>query len=141
MIQRIQSIYLLLGALALIALLFLDTVWESAAAEALAWFSPVLLLLGGLTALAAVGAIFLYKDRKRQRQVVVWVLFLTIAFIVVFFLGLFLVGELVLVDEEGLDWGRIVALLLPVAAYVCFSLARRAIDRDIALVRSMDRLR
>jgi len=39
------------------------------------------------------------------------------------------------------EWGTTTVLLLPVAAYILFYLARRAITSDIELVKSMDRLR
>ena len=36
---------------------------------------------------------------------------------------------------------RVLMFVLPVLAYVAFILARRGIDKDLALIRSMDRLR
>ena len=64
---------------------------------------------------------------------------LTLIFMAVLFGGLFLSRELIFVGAEAA--GIIAIVLLPVLAYVFFLLARRGIDKDIALVRSMDRLR
>jgi hypothetical protein len=55
--------------------------------------------------------------------------------------GLYLTSELTFSGPEGIRWGHTTALLLPIAAYVFFYLARRGIDHDIELVESMDRLR
>lgn len=141
MIQRIQSVYLLLGALALASLLLFDEVWRGEAAEALAWFAPALLILGGVTIALALIAIFLYKNRKKQRSVVVGVQWLTVLWMAVFYGGLFYGGQLQV--EAGGDpiTASLLVLLVPILAYVFFFLARRGIQRDIALVRSMDRLR
>ena len=141
MIQRIQSVYLLLGALALASVLLFDEVWRGVAAEVLPWFAPALLVLGGLTIALALVALFLYKNRERQRTVVVGVQWLTVLWMAAFYGGLFYGGQLQV--EAGGDpvAASLLALLVPVLAYVFFFLARRGIQKDIALVRSMDRLR
>ncbi len=139
MIQRIQSIYLLLGALAVVAMLLVDVIWENPATRTYAWFAPAVLVLDGLSAVAAIGTIFLYKDRKRQLRAIQGVQLLTVLLIAVLFVGLVLAGALPFVTGAGAaGWA---GLLLPVVAYVFFYLARRGVQRDIALVRSMDRLR
>lgn len=141
MIQRIQSVYLTLGAVALLTLLFLDALWSSRAATAFAWFSPALVILAAVAALVAIGAVFLYKDRKKQRKVVLAAQTLTLVLAVVLCAGFFLADELVLLSGDTTGAGMIVPILLPIAAYVLFYLARRGIENDIALIRSMDRLR
>ena len=141
MIQRIQSVYLLLGALALLSMLLFDEVWVGEAAEALPWFAPVLLILGGITVALALVAIFLYKNRARQRGVVVGVQWLTVAWMAVFYGGLFYGGQLQTSAGGDPITASLLVLLVPILAYVFFFLARRGIQKDIALVRSMDRLR
>ena len=47
MIQRIQTVYLVLGAVVLGALAFFGVVWEGAAATAQGWFTPAVLLFDG----------------------------------------------------------------------------------------------
>jgi uncharacterized membrane protein len=141
MIQRIQSVYLLLGALAFGVLPLLGDIWQGPAAERFAWFVPALLVLGAIVTGGALVAIFLYNDRARQRQVVLAVQLLAVLFLVVLMVGLYLGGQLgrALRAETGI--GSLLAVLLPLLAYLLFYMARRGIERDIALVRSMDRLR
>ncbi len=143
MIQRIQSVYLLLGAVALGAMFFFGGVlWRSAPAEAYPWFTPALVVLVALAAVAGLGAIFLFADRPRQRAVVVAAQTLTVLAVLVLLGGFFLADALVVTRADGtLVTSRLIAFLLPVVAYVFFFLARRGIESDMALVRSMDRLR
>lgn len=141
MIQRIQTVYLLMGILALTSLLFFDAIWAGPASETLAWFAPAVLGLAGLAVVVAVLAIFLYKDRARQRKTVLAVQLLTLVLALVVYLGLFLTGTLTVQTEDGLNINLLTGVLLPAIAYLMFLLARRGIDRDIALVKSMDRLR
>lgn len=142
MIQRIQSLYLLLAAAFVGAFLVLGDAWRTLIAIAYPWVAPVTLILGGLTAVAALVAVFLYKERTRQRQVALAAQWLDLLLVLV------LVGVLVAVNlNEEPVWEPAAAptvyltALLPFVAYVFLRLARRGIEKDIALVRSMDRLR
>lgn len=142
MIQRIQTIYLFLGALAMAALFLLGELWSGAAAEQFAWFIPAAAVLAGLTAAGALAAIFLYKNRSRQRAWVAGLQVLAALTTLLFFIGYYGADGLNFATEEGaVDAGKVLFLALPVVAYVLFMLARRAIQKDIELVRSMDRLR
>lgn len=141
MIQRIQTVYLFLGALSLAALGLFDTPWGSTAAATQVWYVPSLLGLLVVTAGTALGAIFLYEQRKTQRTVVVGVQILTVGLAGVCYGGLYLTSELHFGGDAGVLWGKTIALLLPIVAYGFFWLARRGIDHDIELVESMDRLR
>jgi hypothetical protein len=140
MIQRIQTVYLALGALALVVLFFLNAFWQSVP-PGHPWVGPLLAILGGATALTALGTIFAYADRRRQRSLVVVVQVTTVLLMVAFFGSLYVSGQLYLATRQGAEAGRILALALPILAYVLFYLARRGIEHDIQLVRSMDRLR
>ncbi|MFQ5569978.1 MAG: DUF4293 family protein [Rhodothermales bacterium] len=141
MIQRIQTVYLVLGAVALVSLLFFSGLWNGASSEAQAWFTPAVFGIGGLAAVVALVAVFLFKDRPRQRKVIVAAQILTVLHLLVFYLGLFLAGALYIRTARGLNVEMLVALLLPLVAYLLFFLARRSVEKDIELVRSMDRLR
>lgn len=141
MIQRIQSVYLLLGALCLASLAFVDDIWLSQAAESQAWYVPTVTLFGIATVLAALIAIFLYKNRSQQLKLIVAVQMMTLAFLVILFGGQILVGDFTLFEGGTADVAMIIALILPIAAYIFFYLARRGVRRDINLVKSMDRLR
>lgn len=141
MIQRIQTVYLLLGALALAALGLFDTPWSGAAARQFGWFVPSLIGLLVVTAGTALGTIFLYGNRKTQRTVVVGVQVLTVLLAGVLYGGMYVAGTLTFTGPSGLLWGRTILLLLPILAYGLFLLARRGIESDIELVESMDRIR
>lgn len=141
MIQRIQSVYLFLGALALSVLFFIDMPWESLAASRFSWFVPALIGLLAVGIATALWAIFLYQNRQMQRTVVVGVQICTLCLAATLYGGLYLTAELTFVGSEGVQWGRFTSLSLPIVAYVFFFLARRGIDHDIELVESMDRIR
>lgn len=141
MIQRIQTVYLLLGALALAAMGLFDVPWDDPAAQRYAWFVPSLVGLLVVSAGTALGAVFLYERRKTQRTVVYGVQLLTIVLAGVLYGGLYTTGTLTFTDPTGILWGRTIVLLLPIAAYALFRQARRGIENDIELVESMDRIR
>ena len=141
MIQRIQTVYLALGAVALVGLLFTGVLWDGAAASAQGWFTPVVVALAGVSAAIAVGAIFLFKDRPKQRKVVILAQLVTVVLMVSLFGGLYLADALYIRTTQGVDVTMLITLLLPLVAYLLFLLARRAVAKDIELVRSVDRLR
>lgn len=141
MIQRVQSIYLFLGSLALLGTVFTDVMGGSAegpTVESVAWLPIVISALGGVIFLGAIGAIFLYQQRQNQRKVILAVQILTLIFLAVVFVGLYLEGRFV---SLGGNFGLIIGIVLPMVAYLCFFLARRGVEKDIKLIASMDRLR
>lgn len=141
MIQRIQTLYLFLGALAVVALGFFESPWSSTAAAEYAWFLPSLIGLMVATAGGGLGAIFFYEQRETQRKMVVGVQLLTVCLAGVLYGGLYGTEELVVQGTRGINWSKTIVLVLPLVAYVLFLLARRGIEHDIALVESMDRIR
>lgn len=141
MIQRIQSLYLLLGAIALAALFFFDSVWENQAAALYAWFEPALLILNAAALVVGLAAIFFFRARPRQRMVVLGAQIFTVLLVLTLYAGLFLSGELNVRTQAGIDVSLVMALLLPVVAYVFYYLARRGIEHDIKMVEDMDRFR
>lgn len=141
MIQRIQTVYLALGALVLIGVLFLESLWGSDAAATYGWFLPVVIGVGAVTAVTALGAILLYTSRDTQRAVVVGAQLMTVLWAVVLYGSLFMTNELQVYNAAGLDPQMLMLLSGPLVAYVLFWLARRGIEHDIELVASMDRLR
>lgn len=139
MIQRIQSLYLLFAAAFVVLFLVLGEAWAPLAAV-YAWLTPAVLVVGGLTALAAFAAVFFYKDRGMQRTIVLAAQWLDLILVLV------VVGALAATNlSDGVtviaDVSLYLTLLLPLVAYVMLRLARRGVEKDIALVRSMDRLR
>lgn len=141
MIQRIQTVYLFLGALALGVLGVFELPWSSQAAAVHGWFVPSLIVLIVGTVGTALWAIVLYERRKTQRSVVVGAQIGTVLLAGVLYGGLYLTTELTFRGPGGIDWGKTAVLVIPVLAYLFFFLARRGIDHDIELVESMDRLR
>lgn len=140
MIQRIQSLYLLFGAALVVLFLVFGAAWQDTLGAVYTWLTPTALVLGGLTALAALAAVFFYKDRALQRKIVLAAQWLCLALVLV------LVGALAAVslNEEATLVANVslyLSLVLPLVAYVMLRLARRGVEKDIALVRSMDRLR
>ena len=138
MIQRIQSLYLLVGAILLLVVMFFDALAESAAAEILPWYIPTVIALAGLAAATALAAIFLYKDRPKQSKVVLGAQVLTLACMIALYGGIYFAGDSLLVLESV---EHALLLLLPILAYIQFFLARGRIRKDIELIKSMDRLR
>ena len=140
MIQRIQSLYLLFAAAFVVLFLVLNEGWQATLGAVYPWLTPTVLALGGLAALATLAAVFFYKDRARQRTLVLAAQWLVLALVLV------LVGCLVattLSEDIVLEPTPYlyVTLLFPLVAYLMLRLARRGVEKDIALVRSMDRLR
>jgi len=145
MIQRIQSILLLLSGASLggtFALPFADSsepVADTVFADSFyTVFDSLPLMIGfGLAALLAVVAIFLFNNRKLQKNIAS---FSAIAIIgtIGFAIGKYMkqadqLAGITIDDEPG--------LFLPAVAFVLAVLAVRYINKDERLVRSADRLR
>jgi hypothetical protein len=141
MIQRIQSLYLLLAAVLLGLEYTFSSVWTGASAESYSWFVPVTMGVFTIAALGAIGGIFMYSQRKRQRSLVVVSQIITLLGLLILFGVEYSTGTLPLISSSNASFEAWAALLSPILAYLMFVMARRAIDKDIALVRSMDRLR
>ena len=141
MIQRIQSLYLLLGAACLFPVALLEIALLSEVDQTLSWYESALTIVGVATMTIAIGAIWFYKNRTKQRKLVSAVQVMTIIFIIILVAGLFVADGFVQLRQGGVDALQIILLALPLLAYVFFWLARRGIQRDIDLVKSMDRLR
>lgn len=141
MIQRIQSVYLAIAAILILSILFFDLAWSSPAATVYGWFTPVILIFAALIAIGIVATIFLFGDRVRQRMFVERLQYVLLAFMVLLYASMYTAGDLHFMRDGGVETGKAVAMMAPVAAYVTMFLARRAISKDIAMVRSMDRLR
>jgi len=144
MIQRIQTVYLLLSVTATVALFFFPVWTNSTVTEQVSIGSVgagthiFLMLFGGITTLIQVITIFLFNQRKRQ---------ITFCRISILLNVLFLVLAFVLINQEKSNSSGFsiqdlrVGAVLPVLSVILLSLAIRNIRKDEALVRSMDRLR
>ncbi|WP_420186894.1 DUF4293 domain-containing protein [Bacteroides pyogenes] len=147
MLQRIQTVYLLIVTGALIAAMclpmgyFTDTMGEHAF-KALGvdmhdsfqstWGLFGILALSGIVAL---GTIFLYKNRMLQIRMTIFNSLLLVGYYIAFF-----AFYTALKDNAGMfriGW----ALCLPLVSIILNILAIRAIGRDEVMVKAADRLR
>jgi hypothetical protein len=137
MIQRIQTIYLLLAFVVTGALPFFIPLWVMADGKDYFFMqNQVYVILLGLSTTLSLLSIISYK--KRQNQFVIGRLNIILNLIL---LGLFvyrslnLSGETLAVSEKG------IGMFLPIVAIVLLALANKAIKKDEDLVKSVDRLR
>ncbi|CAL2057339.1 DUF4293 domain-containing protein [Tenacibaculum sp. 190524A05c] len=143
MIQRIQSLYLLLVGIIAGGLTFVFNIWSTANAKVFSLdlfaansiMEKIVPILFIISALLAVVTIFMFKDRKLQ-FVLGRLNILTNLFLlgVLVYLSLTLSGE-TSVSEKG------IGMFLPVISIVLLVLANKAIKKDEDLVKSVDRLR
>ncbi|MBQ2240198.1 MAG: DUF4293 domain-containing protein [Alistipes sp.] len=152
MIQRIQTLYLLLATALMACTLFMPIAHVSTAQGelvlqafkpfgsemAFGWLFAALFILATLLPLVT---IFLFKYRKRQVGLCAAEGVLQLGAVVVILLFYWLIIPDILQDftilSKSLGW----AFIMPVAALIPTFLAGRAIFRDEVLVRSLDRIR
>ncbi len=136
MLQRIQTIYLLIAALVAGVLIFFIPLYGDNQG-AMVWAKDDLLLLGLFLASAALSlfTIFLYK--KRQNQFVLGRLNILLNFVL---LGVLVYRSQILSGgAAALEKG--IGMAIPLVSIVFIALANKAIKRDEDLVKSVDRLR
>ena len=143
MLQRIQTIYLILTSAVSGGLIFVFSLWNTLKEQifVLDLFFCELLMLRVIpfmfitSAVLSFVTIFLFKDRKLQfvlgRIIILINLFLLALLI---YLSLTLPGE-TSVSEKG------IGMFLPILAILLLVLANKAIKKDEDLVKSVDRLR
>lgn len=136
MIQRIQTVYMLLVALLGIALYYwFPTLLDESGAALFERSEPIFLGLIGVSVAFSIIAIFLHKNRKLQFVINRFNILANLILLGVFvYRSLSVPGE-ALVSEKG------IGMYIPVISIVLLVLANRAIQRDEQLVKSVDRLR
>ncbi len=140
MLQRPQTIYLLLGAALLAVFVALGHVWSPGVSGVYPWLGAAAYGLAVLAAVVALGAVFVYKDRARQRTVIGAAQVLDLLLVLPLLVGLYsTTSDATAAGGEAYE--SYLVALVPLVAYVLLRMARRGVDRDIATVRSMDRLR
>ncbi|PHS34747.1 MAG: hypothetical protein COA92_02410 [Sulfurovum sp.] len=144
MIQRIQSIYLLIATLLSGGLIFIVNLWVNE--QGIKFFvmdsfnteNTLLKVMGGLFfASALLTFITIFQFKNRQLQFVLGRLSILTNFILVGIVVYFsqnLSGE-INVSEKG------IGLLIPILTIVFVVIANKAIKKDEELVKSVDRLR
>ena len=141
MIQRIQSVYLFIGALLLALVVVFSDMWMEPVAALHPWLPWMVYGLAAVGGLIGFAVVLLYKDRKKQARIIAVVQWLTLGLALVLVVVLAMLSFRSEQTEFSTSAMTYVVLLMPAAAYTLFSLARRAVKNDIELVRSMDRLR
>ena len=136
MIQRIQTVYLVVSALIIAALyIWFPVVQDEAGNTIISRDEPLVLGLLGVSVLLTVISIFNFKKRKLQFVLNRLNIISNFVLLGVFvYRSLTLSGE-TLVSEKG------IGVLLPVLSIVLLVMANKAIKRDEDLVKSVDRLR
>ena len=136
MLQRIQTIYLLIAAGVSAGLIFVSHLWITD--EGISVFAKDNILYLGLflgSAVLSLITIFMYKNRKSQfvlGRLNIILNFILLGFFV--YLSLNVSGETA-VSEKG------IGMFLPIVSIVLLALANKAIKKDEDLVKSVDRLR
>jgi hypothetical protein len=137
MIQRIQTLYLVLSFIITGVIPFVFPLWSTVdGKEYLFMQNQLYVILFGLSTTLSLLSIISYK--KRQHQFVIGRLNIILNLIL---LGLFvyhslnLSGETPAVSEKG------IGMFLPILAIVLLGFANKAIKKDEDLVKSVDRLR
>ncbi|MDB2571435.1 DUF4293 domain-containing protein [Polaribacter sp.] len=143
MIQRIQSIYLLLATAISGGLIFVFNLWKTPEQTTFVidLFKEDSFLLNGisllflLSAFCTCVAIFLYKRRQLQfmlGRISILIHLLLLGLLI--YVSLTLPGEMK-ISEKG------IGMFLPILAIVFVVFANKAIQKDEDLVKSVDRLR
>ena len=143
MIQRIQSIYLLVATVISGGLIFVFNLWNNLKEQVFAldlFFRDSILLkviplLYLLSAIVTFIAVFLFKNRKLQ-----FVVGRLVILINLFLLGLLIYVSLTLPGEVSIS-EKGIGMFLPILVVLLIVLANKAIKKDEDLVKSVDRLR
>lgn len=147
MIQRIQTAYLLVAGLLTASLykldfaemvvgdeLFVFNAQGIFAAETMKFDGLPIMIFIGLITLLHFAAIFMYKKRITQMRIVVFTIILLLGLF-----GLFFYFTYAAFDNAQVAYK--IQMAFPIIAIILDYLAIRAIGKDEALVRSLDRIR
>ena len=136
MIQRVQTVYMLVSIVVMIVLYFtFPSISDLEGKIVLDNSNPIILGLMGLSVFLTL--ISIMKFKKRQQQFVLNRLTIILNFVL---LGVFVYRSLTVSGETSVSEKGIV-MLLPILSIVFLVLANKAVKRDEDLVKSVDRLR
>ena len=137
MLQRIQTVYLLIALVVTGALPFVFPLWKTGDNGSFYFMQDMLYAaFFGLSTTLSLLAIISFK--KRQNQFVIGRLNIILNLIL---LGLFVYRWLNLSGEAAEASEKGIGMFLPIVAIVFLVLANKAIKKDEDLVKSVDRLR
>jgi len=143
MIQRVQTIYLLLASIVSGGLIFVFNLWNTIKEKIFVvdLFSrevftlKVIPFMFIMSAILSLVTIFLFKNRKLQfviGRIIILINLILLGLLI--YLSLNLSGE-TSVSEKG------IGMFLPILAILLVVLANKAIKKDEDLIKSVDRLR
>lgn len=143
MIQRIQSVYLLLVAILSLGLTFVLSLWKNNDSEVFVFdlFShnemllkvvPVSFLIAGILALVS---LFMFKNRKLQFVLNRLIILINLILLGILLYYLLNVSGEMKISEKG------IGVYLPIVSIFLLVFANRSIQKDENLVKSVDRLR
>jgi len=135
-IQRIQTIYLLISAVISGGLIFVFHLWVTEN-DTLVFAKDNMIYLLLFLASALLSLISIFKYKNRQSQFVLGRLNIILNFIL---LGLFVYQLLISPGESHIS-EKGVGIFMPIFSIVFLVLANKAIKKDEDLVKSVDRLR
>lgn len=160
MIQRVQTIYMLASVIAILTMHFfwlasfaireatfelnsLGLVCQTKGFETdrMVWELFIVLLL--MVALPLIN-IFLYKNRKLQLRVLIYTIILNVLYYGLFFWECYrLKGEVAALSQGGMVdvHYNIMMLVMPAISIFALIMAARGVIFDIALIKSLERLR
>ena len=158
MIQRIQTVYLILAALASALLFVFPLAYFYNEQEGnyrlfiygircmdpepkvffSTFFTLPLVIFVLVSLVFSVAAIFLYRNRPRQVRLCNFNVLANIIFLMVLFF--FYIARIKSLTSTEPDY-HYVGMILPLVTIACLVLATRAINKDEALVKAADRLR
>ncbi|WP_027125243.1 DUF4293 domain-containing protein [Gelidibacter mesophilus] len=136
MLQRIQSVYLLIAAVFSCGLIFVFHLWTNAN-DVPVYAKDNMLYLALFFGSAALSLISIFSYKNRKFQFVLGRLNIILNFIL---LGLFIYLLLMAPGETEIS-EKGVGIFIPIFSIVFLVLANKAIKKDEDLVKSVDRLR
>lgn len=134
MIQRIQTIYLFMAALATGAFIWSFPVFRLE--DSVIFVADDVLLLAGFMTSTLLSILEIFRYSNRKQQIVIGRLNILVNLIL---LGIMVYRVLNL--PGGVEPEKGISFYLPLIAIVCIVLANKAIQRDENRVKSADRLR
>ncbi|WP_308993418.1 DUF4293 domain-containing protein [Mariniflexile litorale] len=136
MLQRIQTVYLLIAAIVSAGLIFVLHLWVTNE-DVIIYAKDNLLYLGMFLGSAFISLITIFKYKNRKSQFMLGRLNIILNFIL---LGFFVYQSLNISGETAVS-EKGIGMLLPIVSIVFLALANKAIKKDEDLVKSVDRLR
>lgn len=136
MLQRIQTVYLLIAAIVSGGVIFVLHLWVTNN-EVVVYAKDNVLFLGLFLGSAVLSLISIFKYKKRKTQFILGRLNIILNFIL---LGFFVYQSLNVSGETAVS-EKGIGMLIPIVSIVFLALANKAIKKDEDLVKSVDRLR